>query len=46
MLDGEGGGRVNKREQQRLVKQYEKSESMGSSLGDALKAALEQKGKQ
>lgn len=46
VLDREGGGRVNKREQQRLVKQYEKTESMGSSLADALKAALEQKGEQ
>lgn len=43
MLDQEGGGRVNKREQQRLVKQYEKNENLGSSLGDALRAALEQK---
>ncbi|WP_025683568.1 DNA topoisomerase III [Paenibacillus maysiensis] len=35
--------RVNKREQQKLVRQYEKQESFGSSLGDLLKAALEQK---
>ncbi|WP_018758435.1 DNA topoisomerase III [Paenibacillus terrigena] len=41
VLDGERGGRVNKREQQNLVKQFEKKESMGSSLGDALRAALE-----
>ncbi|QDY85572.1 DNA topoisomerase III [Paenibacillus polymyxa] len=35
--------RVNKREQQKLVKQFEKKESFGSSLGDLLKAAMEQK---
>ncbi|WP_149096204.1 DNA topoisomerase III [Paenibacillus terrae] len=35
--------RVNKREQQKLVRHYEKQESLGSSLGDLLKAALEQK---
>ncbi len=35
--------RVNKREQQKLVRQYEKQEPLGSSLGDLLKAALEQK---
>lgn len=32
---------VNKREQQKLVKQYTKQESLGSNLGDLLKAALE-----
>ncbi|MDQ0050548.1 DNA topoisomerase-3 [Paenibacillus polymyxa] len=35
--------RVNKREQQKLVRQFEKQESFGSSLGDLLKAAMEQK---
>ncbi len=35
---------VNKREQQKLVKQYAKQESIGSNLGDLLKAALEKKG--
>lgn len=35
--------RVNKREQQKLVRQYEKQESFGSSLGDLLKAAMDQK---
>ncbi|WP_310551195.1 DNA topoisomerase III [Paenibacillus glufosinatiresistens] len=34
-------GRVNKREQQKLVQQYSKPESLGTSLGDLLKAALE-----
>ena len=34
---------VNKREQQKLVKQFEKKESIGSNLGDLLKAAMEQK---
>ncbi|WP_313640279.1 DNA topoisomerase III [Paenibacillus sp.] len=32
---------VNKREQQKLVQQYSKQESMGSNLGELLKAALE-----
>lgn len=32
---------VNKREQQKLVKQYSKQESIGSNLGELLKAALE-----
>lgn len=36
---------VNKREQQKLVKQYSKQESIGSNLGELLKAALEQKEK-
>ncbi|MEK4433744.1 DNA topoisomerase III [Paenibacillus sp. FSL K6-2862] len=35
---------VNKREQQKLVKQYAKQESIGSNLGDLLKAAMEKKG--
>ncbi|MEF2967825.1 DNA topoisomerase III [Paenibacillus sp. M1] len=34
---------VNKREQQKLVKQYAKQESLGNNLGDLLKAALEKK---
>lgn len=34
---------VNKREQQKLVKQYAKQESLGSNLGDLLKAAMEKK---
>lgn len=36
---------VNKRERQKLVKQYAKQESIGSNLGDLLKAAMEKKGK-
>ncbi|WP_366346750.1 DNA topoisomerase III [Paenibacillus amylolyticus] len=36
---------VNKRDQQKLVKQYAKQESIGSNLGDLLKAAMEKKGK-
>ena len=36
---------VNKREQQKLVQQYSKQESLGNSLGDLLKAALEGKQK-
>ncbi|WP_223068876.1 DNA topoisomerase III [Paenibacillus caui] len=39
------GQRVNKREQQKLVKQYAKQESLGANLGELLKAAMEQKGK-
>lgn len=35
---------VNKRDQQKLVKQYAKQESIGSNLGDLLKAAMEKKG--
>jgi len=41
-------GRMNKREQQRLVSQYAKQqeqEPMGTSLGDLLKAAMEKKDK-
>ncbi|MNO23170.1 DNA topoisomerase 3 [compost metagenome] len=34
---------INKREQQKLVKQYAKQETLGSNLGDLLKAALEKK---
>ncbi|MGN7416100.1 DNA topoisomerase III [Paenibacillus sp. SAF-068] len=35
---------LNKRDQQKLVKQYAKQESIGSNLGDLLKAAMEKKG--
>lgn len=34
---------VNKREERKLVQQYSKQESIGSNLGELLKAALEQK---
>ncbi|MNW47978.1 DNA topoisomerase 3 [compost metagenome] len=34
---------INKREQQKLVKQYSKQESIGSNLGDLLRAAMEKK---
>lgn len=46
-LDGErsGGGRQQRRQQEQLVQQYSDNVSLGSSLGDALKAALEQKDK-
>ncbi|CAI6085342.1 DNA topoisomerase 3 [Paenibacillus sp. JJ-100] len=40
-----GKQHVNKREQQKLVKQYAKQESIGSNLGDLLKAAMEKQGK-
>ncbi|MEW4372845.1 DNA topoisomerase III [Paenibacillus kandeliae] len=43
-LNTDGGKRPpNKREQQKLVKQFEQKEEFGSSLGDLLKAALENK---
>ncbi|WP_046213924.1 DNA topoisomerase III [Paenibacillus wulumuqiensis] len=42
-LNKDGSKPVNKREQQKLVKQFEKKEEFGSSLGDLLKAALEKK---
>ncbi|WP_433750506.1 DNA topoisomerase III [Paenibacillus amylolyticus] len=35
---------VNKRDQQKLVKQYAKQESIGPNLGELLKAAMEKKG--
>lgn len=38
-------GRVSKHEQQKLVKQYAKKETIGSNLGDLLKAALEKQDK-
>lgn len=40
---GESTGKVAKHQQQKLVKQYSKQEDLGSSLGDALKAALAKK---
>lgn len=36
---------INKREERKLVQQYGKQESIGSNLGELLKAAMEQKGK-
>ncbi|UQZ34761.1 DNA topoisomerase III [Paenibacillus sp. PK3_47] len=36
---------INKREQQKLVQQYSKTESVGSNLGELLKAAMEAKEK-
>ncbi|MBD8498411.1 DNA topoisomerase III [Paenibacillus arenosi] len=38
-LDGDGG-KVKKHEERKLVKQFAKQESLGSNLGDLLKAAL------
>ncbi|MFD1886809.1 DNA topoisomerase 3 [Paenibacillus wenxiniae] len=43
VLNKDGGRPVNKREQQKLVKQFEQKEEFGSSLGDLLKAALQNK---
>lgn len=40
-LDTSGGGKVKKHEERKLVQQFSKSESIGSNLGDLLKAALE-----
>lgn len=36
----EGGGRIKKHEERKLVKQFEKQEPLGNNLGDLLKAAL------
>lgn len=46
-LDGEraGGGRKHRQQQGQLAQQYSDNVTMGSSLGDAMKAALEQKDK-
>ncbi|CAH0120582.1 DNA topoisomerase 3 [Paenibacillus sp. CECT 9249] len=41
----DGKGRINKREQQQLVKKYERKEPAGTNLGDLLRAAMEQKEK-
>ena len=43
MLDGEGGKRGRKGQDGNLVKKYQKDAPLSSSLGDALKAALEEK---
>jgi DNA topoisomerase-3 len=45
MLDeqGPGGARVHRKQQAKLIEQYSDNESLGSSLGDALKAALGKK---
>ncbi|GAB6991871.1 DNA topoisomerase III [Paenibacillus pini] len=39
----QGGKHVNKREERKLVQQYSKQETVGSNLGELLKAAMEQK---
>lgn len=36
----EGGGRIKKHEERKLVKQFEKQEPFGNNLGELLKAAL------
>ncbi len=43
VLNKDGARPVNKREQQKLVKQFEQKEEFGSNLGDLLKAALQNK---
>lgn len=46
-LEGQGpggGGKANRRQQAQLAKQFSDNVSLGSSLGDALKAALERDG--
>lgn len=40
---GEGSGRVNKREQEKLIRQYSDDAPLTNSLADALKAAMEKK---
>ncbi|WP_322925391.1 DNA topoisomerase III [Paenibacillus campi] len=42
-LNKDGGRPVNKREQQKLVQQFQQKEEFGSNLGDLLKAALQNK---
>ena len=43
MLDQEGkSNKINKRAEKTLVQKYKQKETFSSSLGDALKAALEQ----
>ncbi|MDQ0060772.1 DNA topoisomerase III [Paenibacillus harenae] len=44
MLEDKDGGRVNKREQRKLVEQYSDQAPLANSLADKLRAALEQKG--
>lgn len=39
-LDG-GGGKLKKHEERKLIKKYEQKESIGSNLGELLKAALD-----
>jgi DNA topoisomerase-3 len=43
MLNDQGSIRKQKRGDQKLIQEYSNNESLGSSLGDALKAALEKK---
>ncbi|MEK3884196.1 DNA topoisomerase III [Paenibacillus sp. PL2-23] len=43
MLGDKDGGRMNRREQQKLIQQYSDSAPMGNSLADKLKAALDKK---
>lgn len=48
-LEGQGpggGGKAGRRQQAQLAKQYSDNVSLGASLGDALKAALERGGKE
>lgn len=42
MMKDQGNRKIDKRDSQKLVKQYSSDEGLTSSLGDALKAALEQ----
>lgn len=44
MLEDKDGGRVNKREQRKLVEQYSDKAPLTNSLADKLRAAMEQKG--
>ncbi len=45
MLDNDRPGKGSKRNDRQLMQKYKQSESLSSSLGDALKAALEQQTK-
>jgi DNA topoisomerase-3 len=44
-LEGQGaGGKAGRRQQEQLIRKYSEKAPLGNSLGEALKAALEQKG--
>ncbi|MFC4775599.1 DNA topoisomerase III [Paenibacillus sp. GCM10023252] len=46
MLGDKAGGRVNKREQKQLIEKFSEGVSLSSSLGDALKAAMQRQDKE
>jgi Topoisomerase DNA binding C4 zinc finger. len=44
MVGDKQGGRVSKHEQRKLIEKYSDNAPLSNSLGDALRAALQQKG--